>query len=713
MLVEFINRSKTNRNKIVQKDSINTSEPRDYESYISLFGFEDTIKDHIEYTKSIVNDHGVPIHPNGTVSGYSGKYKCDWIYFDVDNSDLQKALHDTKELLVRIISKYGVSRHVVKMFFSGKKGFHIGIPAEIVGGINADSRVPYQVQRFVSKVAEDIESADLSIYNPNRFFRVPNSRHEASGLYKIPLSGKELVKGSLDTILELAKNPRPDFNCNIPHLIKKSDKLSRIWEMCLTEPATTARSKQLLSELPEDDEALFEMAVKIAHKKYSKENYFNHNRNNFMFYLSALCNDFGVGTRGDGQTACELITSYCINTLEDDPQTWDMDNVEATITGCYRRKEHNFGSKKMYLESNETSSPAWVKLKIMEELEQFEKYSTFKRRKILAFLRAMNATFDEPMQDDELVDMVASYSSNQSDRPEGDFGKTLGELAPVYIKNLLKSGTGPGLGIDFIDELERNDYSGRVINIIAKAGVGKSMLLQHIARHGAQHNARTVYSAMEDTRLRQFERMLASETNPKELRRKLETKTLVEQQQFAERLSRVLEKKYGTNIIIDEVPNMSKEDYIELMDGVINEHGHVNFLGIDGLSMMRDYGGEHESANRNSRDSKEIAKLYNTGVLLLTHVPRDVRLTQRNLARNARASDKIMDNGDAFISLSLIKDIEKSVPGDVHYYEDLVWMHYWGKRTGAGEAEKVFKITKDLRFVPQDEFDLQNYKLNL
>jgi hypothetical protein len=93
------------------------------------------------------------------------------------------------------------------MFFSGAKGFHIGLPTALWSPApSAD------FHKDCRCMAENLATAavvtiDPGIYDEARILRAPNSRHQKTGLHKRRLVHELL--GPLDAILELAKTPAP------------------------------------------------------------------------------------------------------------------------------------------------------------------------------------------------------------------------------------------------------------------------------------------------------------------------------------------------------------------------------------------------------------------------------------------------------------------------------------------------------------------------
>ena len=139
-------------------------------------------------------------------------------YIDLDY-ELQNA--DDKEKAFNVVrqdamsvARYlkillGIEPEEIYFYFSGSKGIHIIVPHEILG-IKPDKNL----HRYYKMLAEDInkytsgETVDLKIYDNRRLFRLPNSRHQSTSLYKIYLSYEELSTLSFSAIISIAKNPR-------------------------------------------------------------------------------------------------------------------------------------------------------------------------------------------------------------------------------------------------------------------------------------------------------------------------------------------------------------------------------------------------------------------------------------------------------------------------------------------------------------------------
>lgn len=210
MYVELVERDIKNRNKIIEFGVV-PQNPVNYCRYISLFPYDAGIINHVETNKS--------------VSGYSGLHYCPAIIIDIDNEDLETSRLDAVSLIKRLNEYYLLSTDDIRIFFSGNKGFHIGLHQKIFGQLPAHKEIAQFVKKFVAELSQGIASVDLKIYEPMRIFRCTNSINDKSGLYKIPINFGEL-SGSIESIRELAKTPRTDFKYNKPSTdIQKNEKL--------------------------------------------------------------------------------------------------------------------------------------------------------------------------------------------------------------------------------------------------------------------------------------------------------------------------------------------------------------------------------------------------------------------------------------------------------------------------------------------------------
>ena len=164
------------------------------ESYLSAFRFTNEFREHLTTT--------------GSTKGFDGQCWSDWLWWDIDcDNDLERARDDARRLLTALTGRFGLADDDVLVFFSGSKGFHIGMPTSLH---NPEPGRDFHrtARRFAELVATAAEvSIDVSVYDRVRCFRAPNSRHPKTGLHKRRLTADQLLHLSIDAILQLAKLP--------------------------------------------------------------------------------------------------------------------------------------------------------------------------------------------------------------------------------------------------------------------------------------------------------------------------------------------------------------------------------------------------------------------------------------------------------------------------------------------------------------------------
>jgi len=130
--------------------------------------------------------------------------------FDFDSSaDVSIAHEEAKRCVDYFTSNYslGVSPEELMIYFSGNRGFHVTINAEV---FEAEPQVDMvKIWRLlVNHLNKEwkFRTLDLAVYTRRRSWRIPNTIHTKTGLYKTPLTYDQL-NTSLDNIRELAKKP--------------------------------------------------------------------------------------------------------------------------------------------------------------------------------------------------------------------------------------------------------------------------------------------------------------------------------------------------------------------------------------------------------------------------------------------------------------------------------------------------------------------------
>lgn len=134
-----------------------------------------------------------------------------YIDFDVDEigANFDQLKDDIFRTLAALKALFGIDQGSIQLYFSGGKGFHLTIPSEVLG-IQPDP----ELNMIFKHIAEDLSklirhgTIDTRIYDKVRLFRVPNSKHQETGLYKVPVTLAELREGTFESLSALAATPR-------------------------------------------------------------------------------------------------------------------------------------------------------------------------------------------------------------------------------------------------------------------------------------------------------------------------------------------------------------------------------------------------------------------------------------------------------------------------------------------------------------------------
>ena len=177
--------------------------------FLSLFLFDDGLIQHFRQT-------------GNSIKGYSGACWCPFVWWDIDHeNDLEAAQTDVRRL-VEFMSQTPAGSDVdcgriapntesILIFFSGSKGFHAAVPVAVFGDcVKPGKEFPGQYKAAAIEIARRAGvEIDKSVYDRQRLFRSPNTKHGKTGLYKIPLSYWEVTTAlNIAEIRQRAQRPR-------------------------------------------------------------------------------------------------------------------------------------------------------------------------------------------------------------------------------------------------------------------------------------------------------------------------------------------------------------------------------------------------------------------------------------------------------------------------------------------------------------------------
>ena len=132
-------------------------------------------------------------------------------YLDFDSDNFESVRKDALKSIsyFKIVFNLPDIENHIKIYFSGNKGFHVIVPA-VVLGIKPCKNLNEVFKTLAIAISNhvDHDTIDLKIYDNKRLFRIPNSKHEKSGLYKVELTLSELKNYSEKDIKSIAKTNR-------------------------------------------------------------------------------------------------------------------------------------------------------------------------------------------------------------------------------------------------------------------------------------------------------------------------------------------------------------------------------------------------------------------------------------------------------------------------------------------------------------------------
>lgn len=170
-----------------------------------------------------------------TVQKYANEKKTEGedflapLYFDLDYSENPAVAQEEAIKLVEFFTgELDIQEQDLHIYFSGSKGFHILVDERALG---VEPRK--DLQRVYKHIAgylryrlgevqeqedengrpveytEPLKAVDLGVYTVKRMLRLPYSRHQKTGLYKIELTLQQLKELTLDEIKERARTGQP------------------------------------------------------------------------------------------------------------------------------------------------------------------------------------------------------------------------------------------------------------------------------------------------------------------------------------------------------------------------------------------------------------------------------------------------------------------------------------------------------------------------
>lgn len=256
-----------------------------------------------------------------------------YIDFDVDDiaGRFEHLRNDIFRTMAALKALFGIEQDSVQLYFSGGKGFHITIPSEVLG-IQPNP----ELNMIFKHIAEDLskliqhDTIDTRIYDKVRLLRVPNSIHQSTGLYKVPITLSELRDGNLESLSAIASQPRRPIPVKRTYSTKANQmyqKYIREWEK--EKKAIESRRNKY------KDKTLNFMPPCIQH--ILEEGAQKGKRNNTAAALASYFLQRGVSESEALDRVNEWNEMHCVPSLPGR-------EVQTTVQSIYR-SEHKFGCR--------------------------------------------------------------------------------------------------------------------------------------------------------------------------------------------------------------------------------------------------------------------------------------------------------------------------------------------------------------------------------
>lgn len=190
-----------------------------YGCYATYFSFSDEVLTYM----SAQSADGAP-----SISGYEGKVWAPFFPIDLDHVDLNPALDAARRLCALFLEQWQLARNALQIFFSGAKGIHLLLDTRLFGRVAPSKNLPLIFDALRRHLAHELPeplrvTVDLTIKDRVRLLRLPNTIHEKSKLFKIPLSVAELQSMDTREMLHAARQPRPLVLTDATGMVSKFD----------------------------------------------------------------------------------------------------------------------------------------------------------------------------------------------------------------------------------------------------------------------------------------------------------------------------------------------------------------------------------------------------------------------------------------------------------------------------------------------------------
>lgn len=395
--------------------------------FISMMRYNEDHKKVFEKTKSFV----------GMSGGVTNQI---WADFDSDG-ELGKAFSDAKTFVQRLLD-LGLTEENIQISFSGNKGIAIVVETESQFTID-------EVGAICSNLAKGLETFDTTVYDHQRIFRLPFTKNEKSGLYKIPLKLGEL-DSSPEEVKKAAKSI-DDFDIDEVRSYYKKAKVKFPDEL-----------KKVEQKRPEKKLKSVSTDTKPRHWKEYKWQILQGNfeigeRHNALMVLASTCRGLGYDSRTAAAMCAAADQKHCERTGHDPSEEIESNVIESVYSDTWKGGQYS------------PENNPWLR-KYCERLGLEPEKEEIKAIKI------------------------------------GDIRNDFVDYMANIRENTIRT------GIDELDEVV-SVTTGMVCGIVGAASSGKTSLALSMLKNTSRDGVLSVFASLDMHRTRLFQKLVMSETD--------------------------------------------------------------------------------------------------------------------------------------------------------------------------------------------------------
>lgn len=237
--------------------------------------------------------------------------------------------------------------------------------------------------------------------------------------------------------------------------------------------------------------------------------------------------------------------------------------------------------------------------------------------------------------------------------------KDLNGWCDRWYQSILPEKNKLSLLFDDFDKHFKGKLRSKLVPIIGYGGTLKSLYAQNIGLWNMKNNgAVLLYSTMEMGVPVLINRFICMEIegdkyqSAYELEYKNNKRILDARQIYQDTIGKLYKEKF----FITENSSLTTEQYEKAILELKGKGIKTDILIVDGLAGMGGSGSETELYSKHSKELKDLANRYEMLILLICHVSKGGKKTDKDCSQIVRSSEKIIDNCDFYISMSIFED---------------------------------------------------------